>query len=85
MSTATPTFDFTGAPTSQSSKKSSASAWIKYGGAALACLVLLVILYFVMSRKGSSGAPAAPAPALDKAQLLAAHATQLHKDLTGFQ
>ena len=81
MSTVVPTMMFTDHPTLQARKKKTA-AWLKYGGGGLACIILIAILYFVLSKKKTASMTSAPP--LDRAQLLAAHATQLHKDLTGF-
>ena len=60
------------------------SKTLLYVGGGLALLVLLVCVVFVIFGRSKAAGAQQGAP-LDKAQLLAAHASQLHKDLTGFQ
>lgn len=79
MSTAQPTM----LPTTQPAAKKNNN--LVYVGGAICIVVLLVGLFLLFRRGKPSAAGPAQAPPLDKAQLLAAHAAQLHKDLAGFQ
>lgn len=80
QATGSPYTDLTGTPLP--AKKKATAAWVYWtaGGA----LCLLLVLCALMLARGKA-APVVKAAPLDRAQLLAADATQLHRDLAGFQ
>lgn len=70
---------YTGTPLPTKKKTAAWIYWTAGGG-----LCLLLVLCAVMMARGKA-APVAQAEPLNRAQLLAADATQLHRNLTGFR